>query len=229
MSSDDLRKWSRDIVSSLLFAWTQLKPEMLHTLHKLALATSEKTKHIDPLFDAPVHDLVFGTKIKPSEMQAHLLSKVVPSFLPSIQSIAEDELRSHYGNTASAYDLIESMADSNVIDRKLASRAHHWRIARNIVAHGGGVISKRTEQEVIDLKAKGKVDFSQFLLWGPLLDAGHGGTLVPLTEKAIADPENPIPILNVSITEGSKLPIGMVDLIAATDVWSAVIGKLCDK
>jgi hypothetical protein len=228
MESQKLREQVIDVVSTLAFAWTSLKPHYLQTVHQLALNSSPATRHIQAPLDAPVHDLVTGTAIKPSEMQNHVLDRVVPSVLPSIQSIAEDVLNDHFGSTASIFSRIEDAAASGVIDRQLASKAHYWRITRNVLAHGGGIISPRVEREVRDLLQANKVLFNQFLFWGPLLDAGHrdipDAVPVPIIDAAVADPQNPgTQCQPIAIVAGNKIQIGLADLLAAGEIWATVI------
>lgn len=227
MTSHQFEVWATEIVSTLSFAWTQTKPEMLHTIHRLALASSPATSHIDAPFDIPVHDLVTNTQIRPSEMQRHLLSTVVPGFLPSIQAVAEDVLNDSMGGTPSIFTRIENACVLGSIDRSLASRAHHWRIVRNVLAHGGGVISKRTEDEVGDLHARGLIDFTKFNLWGPLIDAGCGGTLVPIHAEAVSNPTSPTNPIVIPALEGLRMEIGLGDLLAASKIWSRLIQRIC--
>jgi hypothetical protein len=134
MESQRLREQVKDVVSTLSFAWTSLKPQYLQTVHQLALNSSPATRHVQAPFDAPVHDLVTGTMIRPSEMQSNVLDRVIPSVLPSIQSVAEDVLNDHFGNSSKISTRIEDATASGVIDRQLASKAHYWRITRNVNA-----------------------------------------------------------------------------------------------
>jgi len=163
-------------------------------------------------------------------MQAYLLAKVVPSFLPGIQSIAEDELNGQFGGTANIYSRIEGAVANGAIDRSLASRAHYWRITRNIVAHGNGVISPRTVSEVNMLARKGEVLFNLFIFWGPLLNAGHEGMPVPIVERAVAQPNQPDPSSkSVAIVAGNTIAIGLADLLAAGDTWADVVKGVCGR
>ena len=140
MDSLKLQEHVKEVVSTLAFAWTSTKPAYMQTVHQLALDSSPATRNINAPFDLPVHDLVTGTMIRPSEMQNHILDRVVPSLLPAIQSIAEDLLNEHFGNTPSIKSRIEEAVTSGSLDRPLASKAHYWRITRNVVAHGGGFL-----------------------------------------------------------------------------------------
>jgi hypothetical protein len=228
METQKLREQVRDVVSTLAFAWTSLKPHYLQTIHQLALNSSPATRHIQAPLDTPVHDLVTGTMIKPSEMQNHVLDRVIPSVLPSIQSIAEDVLNDHFGNNSSIYSRIEDATASGVVDRQSANKAHYWRITRNVLAHGGGIISFRVEREVKDLLLANKILFNQFLFWGPLLDAGHrdipDAVHVPIIDAAVANPQNPgTQCQPIAIVAGNKIQIGLADLLAASEVWAAVI------
>ncbi len=190
--------------------------------------SSPATRHVQAPFDAPVHDFVTGTMIRPSEMQSNVLDRVIPSVLPSIQSVAEDVLNDHFGNSSKISSRIEDATTSGVIDRQLASKAHYWRITRNVLAHGGGIISPRVEREVRDLLAANKVLFNQFLFWGPLLDAGHrdipDAVHVPIIDAAVGNPANPgTQCQPIAIVAGNKIQIGLADLLAASEVWATVI------
>lgn len=234
MDSVKLKEEIKDIVSTIAFAWTSTKPSYLQTVHRLALQSSPKTAHMEAPFDAPVKDLVTGAKLRPSVMQQHLLDKVIPSVLPSIQAIAEDLLNDHFQDTASIFVRIESLVTDNVIDRQLASSAHYWRMARNILAHGGGIVSKRVENEAKRLYSEFKIQFDRFVFWGPLLDAGHrdipDAVPVPIIEAAVKEPQTPgenCP--KVEILQGAKIKIGLADLLAATEVWAEVIHKVTGR
>lgn len=230
MDSAQLRERVREVVSTLSFAWTTLKPEFLHTVHRMALVSSPATASFDPPLDPPVHDLVTNSQIRSSEMQGHLLARVVPSFLPAIQSIAEDELNDHFGGVASIYSRIESAVASGAIDRVLASRAHYWRITRNILAHGNGVISSRVVSEANNLAQKSEILFTSLVFWGPLLDAGQGGVPVPIVERAVAQPDQPEPSSkSVAIVAGNIISIGLADLLAAGDTWADVVKGVCGR
>jgi len=218
----------KDVVSTLSFAWTSLKPHYLQTVHQLALNSSPSTRHVQAPLDAPVHDLVTGTMIRPSEMQNHVLDHVIPSVLTSIQSVAEDVLNDHFGNNSKISSRIEAATASGVIDRQLASKEHYCIITRNVLAHGGGIISSRVEHEVRDLLAANKVLFNQFLFWGPLLDAGHrdipDAVPVPIIDAAVGDPQNPgTQCQPKAIVAGNKIQIGLADLLAASEIWATVI------
>jgi hypothetical protein len=86
------------------------------------------------------------------------------------------------------------------------------------------VIDVRTVRELNDLRARGIILFDSFKLWGPLLDAGHGGTLVPVVERAVATPDQPDSALpDVTRAEGNRLSLGVADLLAATEAWARLI------
>ena len=234
MDSQQLRGHVKEVVATLHFAWISMKPELLDTYRRLAMDSSPATRGIRTPLDMPMHDLVTGTMIRPSEMQRHVLDRVAPSFLAAIQSIAEDELNGRFGNHASIYSRIEQSVRVGLIDRQLASNAHYWRIVRNVLAHGGGVISQRTEQEVNDLHADGKILFDKFIFWGALLDAGHNdipdAVLVPLIDSAVANPHDPAEECpEINVLSGNKIQIGLADLLAAGDVWASMIQNVCGR
>jgi hypothetical protein len=234
MDSLKLKEQVKDVASTLAFAWTSMKPHYMQTIHQLALDSSPATRHIKAPFDLPVHDLVTGTMIRPSEMQSHVLDRVIPSLLPSIQSIAEDLLNDHFGNTTSIYSRIEDAVASGLLDRPLASKAHYWRITRNVLAHGGGVISARVEREIADLFAAKKILFNQFHFWGPLLDAGHrdipDAVPVPIIDAAVANPHSPGAHYQVvDAKAGNKIQIGLGDILAAGEVWADIIHVVCGR
>ena len=234
MDSVKLGEEIRGIVSTIAFSWTSTKPSYLEAIHRLAMQNSLTTAHINAPFDTPVIDLVTGTEIRPSVMQQHLLDKVIPSVLPSIQAIAEDLLNDHFNDTKGIFSRIEDLVLSNEIDRQLASRAHYWRMARNILAHGGGVVSERIEREAMELRSANKTQFEKFVFWGPLLDAGHRDipdyVPVPIIRAAVEDPQNPRGSCpEVEILNGNKIEIGLADLLAATEVWVEVIHKVTGR
>ena len=101
------------------------------------------------------------------------------------------------------------------IDADLASEAHFWRIVRNVVTHGNGTISSRTATEVQRLRAAGEITFTEFALWGPLLDAGHGGVPVPFTPAAQILPyASGSTARRTQIHAGSQIEIGLGDVLA---------------
>ena len=105
------------------------------------------------------------------------------------------------------------------------SRAHYWRIVRNVVAHADGRIDDRTVSEARALLAEGKIDFDRFRFWGPLLDARKGGEVpVPLVEEAVAKPHDPDDRgIEISMSNGEQVSIGLADLLAAADTWAQVL------
>ncbi len=224
MDSQDFRDLVRRVSSSVAFAWVLLKPELLQTSHQLAIDSWPETRGNRAPFDTPVHDLVMGTQIRPSEMQAHLLDTVVPVTLVAIQSIAEDILEASCGNQLGAFHRIESLVTEARIERDVASAAHYWRIVRNVLAHAQGVIDVATEQEVAGLRSGGQILFDRFKFWGPLLDARQGGVPVPIVDRAVVAPEQPDPELPyIEIVAGNRLKIGIGDLLAAGNVWGKLI------
>jgi hypothetical protein len=234
MDSLKLKEQVRDVVSTLAFAWTSMKPHYMQTVHQLALDSSPATRHIKAPLDTPVNDLVTGTMIRPSEMQNHVLDRVIPSLLPSIQSIGEDLLNDHFANVSSIYSRIEDAVAAGSIDRPLASKAHYWRITRNVLAHGGGIISPRTEWEVMDLFAAKTILFDHFLFWGPLLDAGHrdipDAVPVPIIDAAVANPQTPgAQCQPINIRAGNRIQIGLADLLAAGEVWADMVHLVCGR
>jgi hypothetical protein len=219
-----------EVVSTLAFAWTQLKPELLQLVHGLALKTSPATAGIAPPFDPPIHDIVTGAQVRPSEMQEHLLSRVIPVLLLAVQSIAEDALNDHFGTTSKISKRIRDAVRTGHINSFTADRAHHWRLTRNVIAHGDGMISSQTEAEVVGLLAKDEIKFSEFVFWGPTLDAGYGGVSVPITDAAVRDPGNPgSAAIRTPIKAGRAIAIGLGDLLAAGYVWSDVMKAVCGK
>lgn len=224
MDSQEFRDLVRRISSSISFAWVQLKPEMLQTVHQLALDSLPGTRGIRAPLDNPVYDLVMGTQIRPSEMQAHLLNTVVPVTLVAIQSIGEDILEGSCGNQLRAFWRIESLVSEGRINRDVANAAHYWRIVRNVLAHAQGVIDIATEQEVARLRSEGRILFDRFKFWGPLLDAWQGGVPVPIVDRAALASEQPDPDLPyIEIVAGNRVKIGIGDLLAAGNVWAKLI------
>ena len=107
MTGDDFRFLVRASLSTVPFAWLQMRPELLQTYHQLALDSAPSLSGIRAPLDAPVHDLILNTETRPSQMQAHLLDTVVPVMLVAIQSLAEDALEDRYkvGYLAAIFDL----------------------------------------------------------------------------------------------------------------------------
>ncbi len=230
MNGNDLKSEIKKIVSTLNFAWIQTKPSLLYTYHKLALKSSDKTAHIDPPYDAPVHDLVSNTAICPSVMQEYLERKTIPSILPYIQSVAEATLRDKLQTQDKISQIIESLAKSN-ISRELASKARYWRITRNIIAHGTNKITKSTENEINRLTKSGAILFRNFGFWGPLIhirpDDFSEGAKIPLTAEAVASPQEPSgQFFSCEAVAGESISIGMADLLAAAEVWADVIDSV---
>jgi hypothetical protein len=221
MNLDDFRELVRRMASTLSFAWLQMKPELLQTYHQLAIDSSPKLSDIRAPLDAPVHDLAMGTQIRPSEMQAHLLQTIVPVTLVAIQSIAEDVLGNATAPPMNTLRRIAHLVSTGRIDRALASEAHHWRMVRNVIAHAQGVIDSQTETEAAKLLAEGKVSFSRFKLWGALLDAGHGGSPVPIIDQAVRTLDSGV--LSIEIQAGERVDIGVGDLLAAGKTWASLI------
>jgi hypothetical protein len=156
MDGNALRASVKDVVATLMGSWRMLEPSLLQTFHKLALASSPATKDIPVPEDAPIHDLPLGHVMRPSEMQAHLLTRVIPPMLVAIQALAEDSLNNHYGNERKIKARIEDMVVVGHLTRTLASRAHYWRIVRNVHAHAGGRLDQRTLDEISTLILEGK-------------------------------------------------------------------------
>ncbi len=224
MTSNQYQEYVKEVASTLSFSWLQTKPELLQTYHRLALASSPKTSHIQVPFDIPIHDLILDTQIKPSKLQEFILERLVPSAIVTFQSLAEDIINDKYGNFQSISSRINQAKDNGDISSSLANDAHYWRLTRNIIAHGGGEISSSVEQEIYRLHNNGRISFTEFKFWGKLLDAGHGGTLVPIIKEAVDDPLNPNqnPIIVAAIA-GNRIELGMADLLAAGMTWTKYI------
>lgn len=228
MNGNSLKSEIKNIVSTLNFAWIQTKPSMIHAHHRLALKSSDKTSHISPEYDIPVQDLVSKTVIRPSVMQGYLEYKAIPSILPYIQALAEDSIQEKRPSDKNISQRIESLVHNKRITRELASKAHYWRIVRNIIAHGSNKITKRTESEVNKLFNNGDILFRNFVFWGPLIyirsDDQIEGSMVPLTDEAVASPQEPNDqCFIIDVTDGETIAIGLADLLAAAEVWAEVI------
>lgn len=224
MNGNEFQVLVRTALATLSFAWLQMKPELLQTYHQMALDTTPALKGMRAPFDIPVHDLILNTAIRPSQMQTQLLDVVLPVMLVAIQSLAEDALENTAGPIRNAFERIEGLVRSGRIDRDRASTAHQWRIVRNVVAHAGGMLDRRTVDELTRLSAEGLILFRVFKLWGPLLDAGHGGTNVPIVDRAVAAPNQPDSSSpDVAFVVGSRLVVGVADLLAASQTWADLI------
>jgi hypothetical protein len=157
-------------------------------------------------------------------MQDELLTTVVPVTLVAIQSIAEDVLKGTPFGKQRVSDSIESLVKSGKIGRDLASEAHHWRLVRNVIAHAQGVIDQKTVKDLADLKRDGLVTFDRFKVWGPLISDGDGCPPVPLVARAFSSPRPPDASLpEIEVTLGAQLTVGACDLLAAGEVWAALM------
>ena len=181
MKATELQQYTEEIVVSIAFAWTMIKPEILQTMHALALQSVPATVGIaTPAVDTLVTNVDMGMSLRPSEMQKYLVTAVIPTVLAGLQSIAEETLNDHFGDALTLAARLRTLRQNNVIDARRASEAHFWRLVRNVCMHGGGRITQLTENEAQRLLSQGEINFSEFSLWGPLLEAGHGGVPVPI-------------------------------------------------
>lgn len=224
MIAEDLERHTNEMVASILFAWTMLKPELLQTFHRLALLSSPATATISPPpIDTPVTDVDSGISIRPSEMQQYFIESVIPAMLAGLQSMAEEALNDYFGNSLSISSRLRNLHTSKIIDKDLLNEAHFWRLVRNVSAHGNGTVSQATENEASTLLSKGEINFTEFSLWGPLLDAGHGGVPVPLTREAQKPPYTSVGSKKTPILTGNKIEVGLGDVLACGRAWSRVL------
>jgi len=121
MNGTQLRTVVKDVVATLMGSWTMLKPSLLQTFHRLALSTSRKTRGIQVLEDAPIHDLTLGSVMRPSEMQQHLLARVIPPVLVAVQALAEDALNDRFGDQRKISQRIEQLVTAGQLTRNQAS------------------------------------------------------------------------------------------------------------
>jgi hypothetical protein len=226
MNSEQLTQWVKNIASSLCFSHTMLSPKLLQTVHQLAINTSSKLSGIKAPYDPPSVDLVTGTSIRPSEMQENIRSKLFPAFLVSVQSLAEERISEHYGDSKKISRRIEQMVAEGKVSRDLASEAHHWRLIRNVVAHGNGIISESIVSEFQVLTTKGRILFTQFEVWGPLISTGENA-VAPITKEVIQDPRHPKSHANViKITAGNSVKIGLGDILASGYTWAEFLKSM---
>ena len=226
MNARDLQRHTDEIVASICFAWTMLKPELLQTFHALALHAIPATSGIapPPLVDTPVRLTDTGIVIRPSDMQRYFVSAVIPTILSGLQAIAENTLNNHFGDGPKIGKRLRALRDARTIDVNLASEAHFWRFVRNVVAHGNGTISAHTVEEVRQLRATGEITFTEFVLWGPLLDAGHGGVPVPFIPAAQTPPyASGSTAQRTEIRAGNKIEVGLGDVLACGRTWAKVL------
>jgi hypothetical protein len=130
MTPEDLEKHTKEIVSSLSFAWISIDPLQLQLLHSLALkAMPETTSLPAPPLDNPVTDMEMGIQISPSKMQNYFVSAVIPVALIGLQSIAEETMTALLGESPSIKKRLDELHAVGKIDASLLSEAHHWRQA----------------------------------------------------------------------------------------------------
>jgi hypothetical protein len=227
MKATELQQYTEEIVVSIAFAWTMIKPELLQTMHALALQSVPATVGMaPPAVDTPVTNVDMGMSLRPSEMQKYLVTAVIPTVLAGLQSIAEETLNDHFGDAPSLAARLRTLRKNNVIDTRLASEAHFWRLVRNVLMHGGGRITQSTENEAQRLLSQGEIDFSEFSLWGPLLEAGHGGVPVPITPAARTPPYAPgTAAKRTPIVAGQQIGVGLGDVLAAGSVWAEILAQ----
>jgi hypothetical protein len=221
MNGQELRDHVLRLVSTVGFAETLIGPEMLQTFHRLALQSNPDLRHLEPPFDRPVQHRDTGQDIRPTEMQRILRSDVVPFVLAAIQSVGEDCLRAQYSGRDIKH-LIEQAFDAGDVDRDLASRAHYWRVTRNVLIHNGGQINHQLVEEVQRLRESGWILFDRFVFWGPMVDTAEGRQC-SLTVEAIQDPSNPDPGQTTEIEVGNEVRLGLGDLLAASEAWADIV------
>ncbi len=226
MKATELQQHTEEIVATIDFAWTMIKPELLQTFHSLALQSIPATMGMaPPLLDTPVTAVDMGISLRPSEMQKHLVTAVVPTVLAGLQSIAEETLNNHFGDTSTIAGRLRNLRKNNVINAGLASEAHFWRVVRNVLIHGSGRITQSIESEAQQLRSKGEIGFSEFSLWGPLLEAGRG-IPVPITPAARTPPYVPgTTAKRTPIIAGRRIEAGLGDVLAAGSMWAQILAK----
>jgi hypothetical protein len=74
--------------------------------------------------------------------------------------------------------------------------------------------------------SQGEINFSEFSLWGPLLEAGHGGVPVPITPAARTPPYAPgTAAKRTPIVAGQQIEVGLGDVLAAGSVWAQILAQ----
>ena len=227
MNASELKRYAEEIVVSIAFAWTMIKPELLQTIHALALQSVPATAGTQPpAVDTPITDADTGVSLTPSEMQAYFVTALIPTVLVGFQSIAEETLNNHFGDSLPVAARLRVLSKNRVIDGSLSSEAHFWRLIRNVLMHGGGRVTQSTQKEAQRLLLNGEIDFTEFSLWGPYLDAGHGGVPVPITPASRTPPYAPgATAKRIAIVEGQQIKVGLSDVLAAGNVWAQVLAR----
>jgi hypothetical protein len=225
MNANDLQRHTDEIVASISFAWAMISPELLQKFHTLVRRATPATSGMPaPPLDTLVTNIDTGIALRPSDMQRYFVSAVIPTVLSGLQAIAEDTLNQHFGNSRTIARRLKALRTARTIDVDLASEAHFWRIVRNVVTHGNGTISPDIEVQVQDLYAAGQITFTEFALWGPFLDARHGGGPVPLTLAMQAPPYAPgSPAQRTPARAGNHLQMGLGDVLACGRTWAKVL------
>src|SRR5688572_22419378 len=102
MKATELQQHTEEIVVSIAFAWTMLKPELLQTFHALALQSTPDTAGMTPPpVDTPIANTDTGISLRPSDMQRHFVTAVIPAVVAGLQSIVEETLNDHFGDAPS--------------------------------------------------------------------------------------------------------------------------------
>ena len=66
MKATKLQQYTEEIVVSIAFAWTMIKPELLQTMHALALQSVPATVGMaPPAVDTPVTNVDMGMSLRP--------------------------------------------------------------------------------------------------------------------------------------------------------------------
>jgi hypothetical protein len=230
MTGSELERYARELVTTLNFAWIMSKPGLLQDFHRLVVNSNPATSGTQVQFDSPVHDTETQIALQPSEIQRRLIEQVVPAALTTIQTIAEETINSLGSNKQDISLRLSKERRDGWLNQRTCESAHHWRLVRNVLLHGNGVISKITIKNTDKLRRSGEFTLDEFTFWGPLLNAGHGGVPVPLTSEAVVNPCNPGPqAIRVPIKVGERLCVGLADVLAAAYVWSQVIDAICQK
>jgi hypothetical protein len=160
-------------------------------------------------------------------MQGYLVTTVIPTVLAGLQSITEETLSDHFGDSPNMAARLRTLRANNTIDDQLVREAHHWRLVRNVLMHGGGQITQQTVDEAGKLHQGGAINFKEFSLWGPLLDAGYGGVLVPITAAARTPPYAVgTAAKRIQIIAGEHIEVGLGDVLAAGSVWAQILAQV---
>lgn len=218
MNGIQLAEWVKNIVSTLGFSYVLLSPDTLQTMHQAIINSQSETRGIEAPYDQPITDLVAGVSIRPTEMQENIRSRLFPAFFITVQSVAEEEINGYYGDSKNMSQRIKQMVAEKKVPPDLASEAHHWRVIRNVLVHGSGIIRSETVREINALRSKNEISFKQFEIWGPL---------VIINATVIHNPRHPgSKATAISITAGNNVEVGLGDILASGDVWAEFLRSI---